>query len=259
MNATADHISSASATSPTSHERHVVLRHRLSVDGVGAPIIGVAYLLAVLLLTATVSTFTEIRISGWEAGTQLVRWFVGAIGVYLTAVYLPLYIAYGRTRREVASELALFATVYAVLVGVLVTVGFAIESLVYRIAGWSQTLENVHLFEAPDQYHLILLEHVLVLMVWVAAGAMLGAAFYRRGGLGMVLIPVGLAAVILTEVGTGPGFFGPLPPPLLEIVGLQLGAFSPLPAAATSLVSCVVLLAVTWRIVRDIPIRTQTP
>ena len=61
MNVTGDHISSASSTtSARSKDRHVVLRHRLSVDGIGAPIIGGEYLLAVLRLTGTVSAFTEI-------------------------------------------------------------------------------------------------------------------------------------------------------------------------------------------------------
>lgn len=202
------------------------------------------------------SAFTDIRISGWEVGTQLVRWF-GAIGVYTTAIYLPLCVAYGRTRREVAVDSAIFAGVYAALVGVLITVGFALEALIYRRAGWSQLLSNVHLFDAPDQYHLVLFEHVVVLSVWVAAGAMLGAAFYRSDGLGMVSIPVGLAAVILTEVGTGPGYLGPPPPPLLELGGLELGTFSPLAAAATALLCCGVLAAITWLIVRDLPIRNQ--
>lgn len=238
-------------------DRHVVLRHRMGIDGVGVPIIGGVFLLAVMLLVGVVSTFTDIRLSGWETGTQLIRWFVGAIGVYLTAIYLPLYVLHGRTRREVAIDSGMFAGVYAVLVAVLVTAGYAIEGLVYRVAGWSQTLDNVHLFDSPAQYHLILLEYTLVLAVWIAGGAMLGAAFYRSALLGMTMIPVGLAAVVLIEIGTGPGHLGPLPPPLMEVGGLELGVFSPLVAVGTSVLSCAVLAVVTWWILRDVPIRNQ--
>lgn len=263
MNATADPAPNGAspAASTPSHERHLVLRHRLRVDGLGVPIIGGGFLLSVLLLTGTVSMFTDIRISGWGVGTQLVRWFVGAIGVYLTAIYLPLYVAHGRTRRDTAVDSALFAGIYVALVAVLVAVGFAIEGLVYRIADWPQTLDHVHLFDAPDQYHLVLLEFAVVLAVWVAAGAMLGAGFYRHGGLGMALIPVGLAAVPVTEAGTGPGTAGPFfygsPPPLLDAVGLSSGPASPLAAVVTSLLVCAVLGAVTWPIVRDVPIRPK--
>jgi hypothetical protein len=258
MNATAEPTTGTSSATPPIQDRGVILRHRLSVDGAGLPLIGGGFLLTVLLLTGIVSTFTEVRISGWEIATQVVRWFVAAIGVYVTAVYLPLYVTHGRTRREVARDSAIFLAIYAVLVAVLVTVGFAIERVIYRIAGWSQRLENTHLFDAPDQYHLILFEHVVLLTVWVAAGAMLGAALYRGVGLGLALVPLGLGTVVLTEVVTGPGSFGPLPPPLLEVTGLQLGAFTPLTAAATALLCCGLLAAVTWSIVRDVPIRNQT-
>lgn len=257
---TADPVTTdAAPTSPAARrDPHAVLRHRLSVDGLGVPIIGGGFLLAVLLLTATVSLVTEVRISGWEVGTQLIRWFVGAIGVYLTGIYLPLYIAHGRTRREVAGDLAIFAALYAVFVAVLVAVGFSVERLVYRIAGWTQGIESLHLFDAADQYHLILAEHVIVLAVWVTAGAMLGAAYYRNGGIGLALTPVALVAVMVIEEGTAPGDFRPLPTPLLELIGVELGAFSPLGAAAIAVGSCVVMAAIAWRIVRDLPVRPET-
>ncbi len=156
-----------------------------------------------------------------------------------------------------AGDAAIFAALYAVLVAVLVTMGFAIETIVYRLAGWTQGLDSIHLFDAADQHHLVFTENLIVLVVWVAAGAMLGAAFYRNGGLGMALLPVGLAAVMVVEAGTGPGYFGPLPPPLLEVTGLELGGFSVLGAAATAPACCVVLGAIAWRTVRDVPVRPE--
>lgn len=263
MNPTADPATANTASPTTSsppHDRHLVLRHRLRIDGIGVPILGGGFLLAVLLLTATVSAFTDIRISGWEVGTQVVRWFVGGMGVYLAAVYLPLYVTHGRTRRETAVDLALFAGIYAALVAVLVTIGFAIEGLVYGVAGWSQGLDGVHLFDSLDQYHLVLLEFAIVMAVWVSAGAMMGAAFYRHAGLGTALIPVALAAVIVTEAGAGPDSVGPfvgIPHPLQDLVGLTPGAVSPLAATGRSLLVCAVLATVTWLIVRDVPIRPQ--
>lgn len=246
-----------SARTPDRPDRHVVLRHRLGIDGAGVPILAGAYLLAVLSVVGVVSAFTDIRLSGWEIGTQPIRWFAGGLGVYLTAIYLPLYILHGRTRREVAGDSATFAGIYAVLVAGVIAAGYAVETLVYRIAGWSQTLDNLHLFDSPDQYHLIVVEYVVVLAVWIAAGAMLGGAFYRNGLLGMALIPVAIAAVVAIETGTGPGHFGPLPPPLLEAIGLELGAFSTLGAVGTSVACCALLASATWWIIRDIPIRNQ--
>lgn len=246
-----------SARTRDRRDRHVVLRHRIGIDGAGVPILAGGYFLAVLSVVGVVSAFTDIRISGWETGSQLIRWFVGGVGVYLTAIYLPLYILHGRTRREVAGDSAIFAGIYAVLVAGAIAAGYAVETFIYRITGWSQTLDNLHLFDSPDQYHLIVLEHVIVLAVWIAAGAMLGGAFYRNGLLGMALIPVALAAVMAIETGTGPGHFGPVPPPLLEAIGLELGAYPPLGAVGISVACCAVLATATWWIVRDIPIRNQ--
>lgn len=249
----------STGSAPGARGRHVVLRHRLSIDGAGVALIGGGFFVVVLSVTAIASIFNEVRISGWEQGTQLIRWFVGGIGVYLSAVYLPLYVTHGRTRREVATDSALFGAIYAVLVGSLITAGYALEGVVYRLVGWTQGLESTHLFDAPDQYLLILAEHGLVMLVWVAAGALLGAGFYRGGGLGMLLLPVGLAPVLLIETTTGPGYFGPLPPPLLELVGFAPEPLSVLGAAGTALVSAAILTVATWFVIRDLPIRGQTP
>lgn len=242
---------------PPRHDPHVVLRHRLSTDGVGAPVLAAGLFLAVLVLVTVVAQFGEVRISGWETATQLVRWFLGGVGVYATAVHLPLYVTHGRTRREVATDGGVFLAAYAAIVGVLLAVGFVLESVVYRMAGWTQGLESPHLFTSTDQYHLLVVEYVLMAVVWLAAGAMLGAAFYRSELIGTALIPVALAAVMAVEVATGPGYFGPVPPPVVEFLGLDLGVASAWGAAGVTAVASAVLAAITWVIVRDIPIRAQ--
>lgn len=264
MNTTTDRSTDRPAATPASvpsvgGDRWLVLRHRLRIDGTAALILGAGFFLAVTALTVVVSVVAnEIRISGWEVGIHLVRWFVGGMGVYLTAVYLPLYVVHGRTRAEVARQMAVFGVLYVVLVATLVTVGFALEGLVYRLADWPQALESSHLFDAPDQYHLILLEHTLLFGAWLAGGALLGAAFYRSGVLGGAMIPLALGAVAVSEGFLGPGEFGP-PPPLLELAGLGLEATEPALATVATM-ACIAALGVgTWLVVRDVPIRPETP
>jgi hypothetical protein len=246
----------ATTTAPA-REKHALLRHRLRIDGGGVVPIGGGFLVLVLAITAVVSLFGEVTTSGWEIGTQVIRWFVGAIGVYLSAVYLPMYVTHGRTRREVLAQHGPFAAIYVVLVAILVTVGFALERLVYRLAGWAQAVGNDHLFTAPDQYLLIFAEHAIVLLVWISAGALLGAAFYRGTALGLLLVPVGLAAVGATELVAGPANIGPLPPPLVEAVGYLPRGAGLLGATATSLVWTALLGVGTWLLLRDVPIRPE--
>lgn len=265
MNTTTDrstaHETAADDTARRSGgDRWLVLRHRLRIDGAGALVLGVGFFLAVTALTVAVSFVAdEIRISGWEVGTHVVRWFVGAMGVYVTAVYLPLYVVHGRTRAEVARQMAVFGVVYAALVGLVVAVGFALEGLIYRLADWPQVLEGPHLYAAPDQYHLILLEHTLLFGAWMAGGALLGAAFYRSGLLGGAMIPLAVVAVAVTENVVGPRYFGPLPPPLLEFAGLGLDASHPALATVATVACIAVVTAGTWLMVRDVPIHSETP
>lgn len=243
----------------TAGDRWLVLRHRLRVDGGALPILGAGFFLAVTALTVGVSVVAnEISISGWEVGTHLVRWFVGAVGVYLTAVYLPLYVVHGRTRAEVARQMAVFGVLYAALVAMVVAVGFALEGLVYGLADWPQALEGAHLFDAPDQYHLVLLEHTLLFGAWMAGGALLGAAFYRSGVLGGAMVPLAVAVVVVSESVLGPRELGPLPPPLLGFPGLGLEATHPALAAATTVACIAAVGAGTWLVVRDVPIRPET-
>lgn len=255
MNATAE-------TAPTTHRpsaadpgRHVVLRHRLRIDGVGLPLLAAGLFVATLAVAAVASLRVEVRISGWDIAGQVARWFIGAIGVHLTAVYLPLYVTHGVTRRRVAADTAVFAGIYAVIAAVLMALGFLLEGLVYRLAGWEQGLD-AHLFDTPGQAHVAIAEYGAVFLVWVVAGALLGAGFYRRPGLGFVLIPLALAAVALLEAGIGGAYLAP--PPVMRLGGLlDLGTFGPWEALAVAVVLAAVLGALSWLIVRDQPIRPQ--
>ncbi len=246
------------ATTTTRASSHVVLRHRLDTDGWAAPLLGGAFFVAVLLVTAAAASFADgASISGWEVGTQIIRWFVGAIGVYLTAVYLPLYVAHGITRRRIATDSGLFVLAYVAIVAVTITVGYGLERVVYGLAGWQQNLERAHLFDATDQYGLVLAEHLVLLVVWMTAGALLGVAFYRGGGAPLAALPAAIVAVALVETVAGPSAFGPVPPPLVERIVFLPSEASLLAAAATAVVSAAVLAAGTWWLVRDVPVRPQ--
>ena len=248
----------ATADRTSADDRWRVLRHRLRIDGAGAPLLAGGLFLVVTALTAAVSAFTEIRISGWEVSTHVVRWFIGGTGVYLAAVYLPLYIAHGLTRRDVARSTAMFMVLYAVLTGALIAVGFLLEGVVYDLAGWTRSLDGGHLFDAPDAFLLVTLEHALVFLVWLGGGALLGAAFYRNGALGLAMIPPALGAVMLIEAAVGAGNYGALwVPPLTDaLVGSD--ALHPMVATATAAVLAGLLAAITWLVVRNLPVRPQS-
>ena len=243
----------------TPHSRSwAIARHRIQMDTAAVIVLWVPFLLVAVAISAAVGIYGTLSTSVWEQATQIPRWFAGGIGVYLTAVYLPLYIAHGLTRRQFATQVPVIVAVLSTVLAALITVGFAIERAVYALGGWPQALSRSHLFDTPDQYAVIGLEFWLVFAVWIVAGMLVGAGFYRRPVLGFVLIPVVLAVVAFAETTVGTGIFGPLPEPLLTAIGLDAAA----PSLFAAIVSClgviVVAAGLTWLVVRDLPIRSQT-
>lgn len=189
--------------------------------------------------------------SGWESASGAAAWYVAGVVGWVVYHFLPLMIAHGRTRRDAAIELTAFMATFAVFAALLVTLGYLIESVVYRIGNWTHDIGGQHLFTSNTDVHLMLLEYTLTYLVWGSAGTLIGAGIYRNNAIGWVaIVPasilIGIAGVV-TQWYAGPiQFFADqvvdsnsLPLPVIIIV--NLGCF----AAA---------LAMTWRIVRHVPI-----
>ncbi|MCC5947838.1 MAG: hypothetical protein JJT89_05225 [Nitriliruptoraceae bacterium] len=233
----------------------ILARLRLRDDALGSGLLWVGFAVFVFALTIGVAQFRTIEVSGWEVGSQLPRWFVAGMGVYLATVYLPLYIAHGYTRRESARQLALSGAATIPLLAGLMTLGYAIERAIYTAAGWPQQLQQAHLFDQPTQYPLVYLEFLLLFTVWGVAGAFVGAAIYRHPGNGLFAIPIGLAMLGLAETALSPGAFEFLAG-LVGPIGAPAGG-SVVVSTAIALGCASVALPATWLVIRDLPMRNQ--
>ncbi len=233
-----------------------ILTHRVKEDVAWLPVIVGAFFTFVLTATFVVSLYRDIAVSGWDIATQIPRWYAGGVGVYLTAVYLPLYIAHGNTRRNICRQLAVFAAAFVIVFAGLIALGYVLEHLIYQAAGWPQALTADHLFTDPLDYWMIVVEFTGMLSVWVAGGAMLGAAFYRNPAVGLLLVPVALVMAAIVEAAYGPSMFDGIGA-LVGILGVTVTQTTPAGAAATSAVLVAVALAVTWPMVRDMPMRPR--
>jgi hypothetical protein len=236
-----------------------IARHRLATDIAGAAFLWVFFALGVAVLCGVVSLITTVRISAWEQAAQIPRWFAGGMGVYMTWFYLPLYIAHGYTRREFAVQIPVVIAAFATTLAALMTVGYLIETFAYRMAGWTQALTRTHLFAAPDQVPLVFSEFWLVFLVWTLAGLLVGAGFYRNGGLGLLTIPIGLTMLGVVEYAVGDGI-GPMPFGFLRGLLRPLSTIDPGSLLTVALLTAAVLAvgtALTWAIIRDLPVRSK--
>ncbi len=231
-----------------------ILRHRLRREVVDTPMIfGVVFALT-MAITLLVSMFTPVSISAWDLATQFVRWYAAGLGVYVTAVYLPIYITHGYTRRAFLQQLPIFVAAATALAAVLVALGYAVEHVVYRVAGWDQQLTSDHLFTVPTEFGLVALSFGLVILVYVVGGALAGAAFYRNFLVGFALIPPLFGAAALTEV-----FRGGVPVPG-SFPSWVIGSIESAPVVATGVLAAglvVVMGVLLWWLVRDLPIRSK--
>lgn len=211
-----------------------------------------AVLLVFMWVVVTgVSIFNTIQVSGWDYAGQVAHGFAVGTGAALAAVTLPRRVTHAQTRRSYAIQAGAVTVLFAALLSALFTVGYATEAAVYGLLGWPQELGNPHLFNAPDQYALVFAEFWMTLGVWTMAGAMVAAGFYRRGVLGVALLPLGLGAVAVTEMAVrGSGPLAGLPELALNTTFVTAAAF----CAGAFLLAA----AVSWAVVRDIPIRNKT-
>ena len=89
-----------------------------------------------LVLTFAIDLRATITESVWDPAVSVVRWFALGYGVYLINRLLPLYVAAGRTRREFLGSVALFLAGAGAVLAALLTLGFALEGVLYRAMDW---------------------------------------------------------------------------------------------------------------------------
>ncbi len=237
-------------------DRWILTRHRLKDDALGVVVLWAGFAAFVFAVVFIVAIFRPIEVSGWEIASQLPRWYIAGLGVYLAAVYLPLYVAHGFTRHEIARQLPASAAITVVVLSALMTLGFAIEGGVYRLVGWPQELTRPHLFDDASSYPLMFVEFWLLFTVWLVAGTFVGAAIYRSPVNGLFAIPVGLAMIGLAEAVLSPG--------VVDILGSAVGFLGFAPDGASVAGSLAVVtgclavgLPATWLLVRDMPLRSE--
>ncbi len=186
-----------------------------------------------------VSGFRDIEISAWNVVTsQVARWFLFWIGIYVMHNVLPIAVAHGRTRREFLAASSAFVVVLALVMALIGWAGFLVEGGIYSVMDW-----NADEHGTPHAYF-------LMFMVWPAVGMLCAAVFDRYGAGGIFVVPVAVALVVVSTVRI-PGS-GNLP--FIRNVPVLLGSGWHLMSLAAFLVA----LAGTWVAVRDMPIRLST-
>jgi hypothetical protein len=207
----------------------------------------------VTLLVFGISTFKDIRVSGWDmAAAQLARWFMFGIGLHLARKLLQVAVMHGRTRREYFAQAGAFTAVLTAVAAACAALGYVLESLVYRAVGWPQALEQPH-FDSGTDVPAAFISYWAVFAVWTAIGMLVISGFDRLEAGGLVTLAIGFVLVMPAVITVGGS--GSLP----FFRGFDLTAAAPLPlAVALCAASWAIGLLLTWGLVRDVPIKART-
>ncbi|TCO22211.1 hypothetical protein EV652_110196 [Kribbella steppae] len=199
MSATVEHALPRGVTS-TNRLRQVLLAML-----VGTRPMLVGYWLVMLFLFLTIGVWYLIATGGldrsmWDWGTQSPKYFSMAIGITITPAYLSLLIAQGVTRRMLSIASGIYLTGAAVATAALWVLMYQGERVLYSAQGWSQTMQNPHLFHDTSQAGLIFTEFFLLILSHEAAGWLLGITFCRFGfWRGLLMLPLSLIPAAVTE------------------------------------------------------------
>lgn len=159
----------------------------------------------VAIVMAIVSRTTEISASGMMFTHHAALWFPFSIGIAVTAVYLPLHVANGMTRRSFARA-AVVAAIGIGLVNALVTIAaLLVEEQIYGQLGWVHGVMDGDVAVFSDGVLPYLINLVLLFSAGQLSGLLIGLAYYRAGGwVGTLTLPLTLspiAAVTLLSLG----------------------------------------------------------
>jgi hypothetical protein len=209
-------------------------------------------LVAWFVIAFLIDRFGTLNGSVWDPISSISYWYAAFIGGYAMYELLPKFVAHGRTRRDSAIEMAILGVIHALVLALVITVGFAIERGVFDLFGWPQGTPEDRMIDSFTNYPGIFLESLMSLAVWTVAGALIGMGFYRDSGRGSMAIVITIVLGALLSAATGASN-GPL---MFMVESLGDGWGTPL-VVVMSLVSLVVATVVTWIYARDVPLRSK--
>ncbi|MEU4426061.1 hypothetical protein AB0F81_36030 [Actinoplanes sp. NPDC024001] len=206
----------------------------------------IGFYLAIGVILAVVSRFTEITLSAADIGGQILNWMAAGYGFTACSV-LAVVMVHGRTRREFLVQHPAYQIILTGTAAALITGVYAAETALYSALDWGQKVQDERAYESTTDYPTIFVAYWSMLLIWQMVGAFVGVAVYRWETPG-ALAALPAAALLLLSGGIN-GFFQ------LPFVPVDIEA--PLPMAGATVIVVAVTWAMLWATGRDIPVRAQ--
>ena len=229
----------------------VVRRILVLVVKIVAGVVPIAALLMTGVVAAIAAT-SSITQSTWEIAGQWPRWWLFVAGITAVTTYLPVLVTHGMTRWAVFRALGLAGLLTCSLWTAAMVVGHVVERFAYARFGWPDRMTTSHLFGNGYDVLPMILEYELIFLAYTVAGALIGAVYYRFGGIrGTLLLPLaGLPGAIVEALVSG--WYQSE-----DRVGLPDSASAGLALVLMSVATIVLGAAVLHLVIRDVPIQSK--
>ncbi|MEV6302047.1 hypothetical protein AB0M02_21715 [Actinoplanes sp. NPDC051861] len=228
--------------------RWPITRYLLSTHYIFLILILVGFYAACGVLLTTVALLSNISISTVDVAAQVLCWLALAYGTSATTT-LGTVLVHGRTRREFLAQYPAYLGLSALTLAALITLVYAGETALYSAFDWPQKLQDHRVYESASDYPVIFVTYLSMLLMWLLAGAVIGAGIYRWEANGIV-VTVPFAAVVLLVTGGFNGFFSLVP-------FLRAGTTDLAVILAVTLVAAAATWAVFHGTVRDVALRIK--
>ena len=215
--------------------------------------IGVALLTANLIASGV---WGDVDGSVWDGQSSVFQYAILAGGIMVVTGYVPIMVAQGVTRRAAADGSLVAVAGLAVAAALATTLAYGVEHVVFAVNDWPHVLggtRELHIYDSPDQYGLILVEVLALYATHVVAGMVIGAGFFRFGWVwGIPYLLGGVALAVVGEFLVASGFAG-------VRVGDALGLDAPpVGVGVAGVVALVAVGAVTARrVIRGLPVEVR--
>lgn len=133
--------------------------------------------------------------AGWQ------RWPLAAAGFTVVAVFLPMFVTNGSTRRRLGQSAMAAMSVMVVIATAVITLGFVLERLVYDRQDWTQAVSDDSTRTIADiGLATVAIGFLLALTACFLGGWMLAVGLYRYGWLGLVpFFLLGMIPIVVVE------------------------------------------------------------
>lgn len=159
-----------------------------------------SFVAVALVLRILIAVVNEFDASIWAAGVSISPVFLSVVGAVAGGLVMPRYIAQGVTRRHFA--IGAIATIVgcALVAGIVIMAGFAVEDVMYRMAGIHHVLAEPTVYSSFPRALAVFASYVLLNAAYMCGGWTAGVGFYRWSWVGGFLyLPLAVLPVPLVE------------------------------------------------------------